>query len=585
MQKILPPLSLFSILILTFLLFVGLNGCKNEGTTRGNEVVVSLAAEPTKGVSPILIGGDAYGRQVAERHLFLTLSDFNPTTGEWQPVLAKTKPVVTETTTGQTFTYEFLDEAVWDNGQPVTAADYIFTIKAILNPKCNTSAYRSYAECVTDIAADASNPKKFTVTTNKKYILTEATLGGIVVYPEYFYDSKQLMRVFSFADLADTKKAMAKDSVALNTFAADFNNNHNREKGTISGCGPYELESWVSKTSITLNKKKNWWGDKLAASNVFFVAKPEKLTYKIYAETKTAIEALKAGDIDAMAQIAPSDFAALQKDTKFTANNELYSPVSSYNTYISLNTRNPKLSDKRVRQALANLVDVKDLIKNVMLGLAEPSTTIFLPSKDYTDKSIAPIPLDIEKAKQLLKEAGWIDSNSNGTVDKKINGKLTELSLDFSYNGKQRVEILEMLKENAKKVGIEIVISKKEATVWKENLAKRTYEMTITTTSSDPGLDDPEQRWHTKMNLSPSGNETGFGNAKTDALIAQIDATLDKTKRDAFYKQLQQAIAAEQPAIFLYVQKERIAVSKRFANTTPGLQRPYVFEQYYELKK
>jgi peptide/nickel transport system substrate-binding protein len=583
MKKILNPIALVAIVV--SLLFVGLSRCKNDTVTRGNEVVVSLGVEPTRGLSPVLIGGDSYGRQVAERHLFMTLSDFNPTTGEWQPVLVKTNPVITETATGQTFTYELLEEAVWDNGHPITAADYIFTVKAILNPKSNASTFRGFVECITDIAADAKNPKKFTVTTNKKFILTEATLGGIAIYPEYFYDAKNLMRTFSIADLLDKKKAMAKDSVALNTFADDFNNKHNREKGTIVGCGPYELESWVSKTSITLTKKKNWWGDKLAASNIFFVAKPEKLTYKIYADPKTAIEALKAGDIDVMAQIAPTDFVALQKDTKFLEKNEIYSPVASYNTYIELNTRNPKLADKRVRQALASLVDVNGLIKNTMLGLAEPSATIFLPSKDYTDKSITTVPLDVEKAKQLLKDAGWIDSNSNGTVDKKINGKLTELSLDFEFSPKQRIEIPEMLKENAKKAGIEINVSKKDAAVFKEDLAKRTYEIAIMTTSADPSLDDPEQRWHTKMNLAPSGNETGFGNAKTDALIAQIGSTFDKTKRDVLYKQLQQAIAAEQPAIFLYVQKERIAASKRFGKTTPGVQRPYIFEQYYELKK
>ncbi len=583
MKKLLFPTTLlFSVLILAL---IGLSRCKNDTPTRGNEVVVSLATEPAKGISPLLIGGDSYGRQVAERHLFLTLSDFNPITGEWQPVLAKSNPIVTETATGQTFTYEFLDEAVWDNGTPVTAADYIFTIKAILNPKCNTSAFRGFAEFITDIQTDASNPKKFTVTTNKKYILSEATLGGISIYPEYFYDAKSKMRTFSIAELLDAKKAVAKDSVALNTFAEDFNTKHNREKGTISSCGPYELENWVSKTSITLTKKKNWWGDKLAASNVFFVAKPEKLIYKIYAETKTAIEALKAGDVDVMAQIPPSDFIALQKDAKFLEKNEVYNPIASYNSYVALNTRNPKLADKRVRQALACLIDVDGLIKNAMLGLATPSATIFLPSKDYTDKSLTPMPLDVEKAKQLLQQAGWIDSNSNGTVDKKVNGKLTELSLNFEVAPKQRIEIPEMLKENAKKVGIEINVLKKEATVFKEDLAKRNYEIATVSVSSDIGLDDPEQRWHTKNNLTPSGNETGFGNAKTDALIAQIGATLDKTKRDGLYKQLQQAIAAEQPAIFLFTQKERIVASKRFGNTTPGVLRPYVFEQYYELKK
>jgi peptide/nickel transport system substrate-binding protein len=576
----------FLALIFIFFLFVAVfYQCSPETNTRGNEVVVSLAVEPTKGINPILIGGDPYGRQVAERHLFLTLFDFNPTTGEWQPVLAKAQPVITNTAKGQTFTYEILDEAIWDNGQPVTASDYIFTIKAILNPKTNAGAFRSYAECITDIVADANNPKKFTVTVNKKYILTEATLGGICVYPEYHYDAKGLMRTFSFADLADKKKAMAKDSVALNTFANDFNTKYNREKGTIVGCGPYELTEWVSKASITLTKKKNWWGDKLANSSPFFVAKPEKLTYKIYAEPKTAIEALKTGEVDVMAQIAPLDFTTLQKDTKFLEKNDLYTPIANYNTYIELNMRNPKLADKQVRQALAHLIDVKELIKNEMFGLAEPSATIFLPSKSYTDKSLTTIPLDLEKAKQLLKEAGWADTNSNGTVDKKVNGKLTELSLEFMIAPKQRVGIADALKENAKKAGIEINIVKKEASVYKEDLAKRNFELSLLSTSSDLGLDDPEQRWHTKMNLQPNGNDTGFGNAKTDALIEQIDVTMDKPKRDALYQQLQQAVAEAQPAIFLFVQKERIAVSKRFENTTPGVSRPYIFEQYYTWKK
>ncbi|NJN34264.1 MAG: hypothetical protein HC817_08455 [Saprospiraceae bacterium] len=97
-------------------------------------------------------------------NIFLPLLDFDPQTFELVPVLAKSRPIISTVDTGKfkggaSYTYEIRDEAVWDNGAPVTAADYIFTVKAILNKKSGANNLRNSLDFVKDIQIDAQNPK------------------------------------------------------------------------------------------------------------------------------------------------------------------------------------------------------------------------------------------------------------------------------------------------------------------------------------------------------------------------------------------------------------------------------------------
>jgi peptide/nickel transport system substrate-binding protein len=575
---ILPALFLS----LTFLL---LEGCTDDEKQKGNGITLSLKTEP-KTLNPLLAAGDAYGRQVITQHIFNTLTELDPNTMKYSPTLVKALPEVKDITEGiykggVSYTYEILEDAVWDNKTPITGNDYVFSLKIVLNPKIE-NAYRSYyLDFIGDVQVDAANSKKFTVMMRRPYILAENALSSILLTPEYVYDPKGVMKNFLLADLADSKKAdvLAKNDARLEEFAKDFINNHNREKGTVVGSGPYQLETWETGAKIVLTKKADYWGTKYADKNFGLTAHPDKLTYKIYAGDAAALTDLKAGNLDVYAQMSAIDYKKLETEADFISKYNLFAPKSTYAIAVSMNTRKAILSDLKVREALAHLINTEEVIKNIHLDMAQPLQNPVMPSKDYYAKEVTEYGFDIEKAKKILAEAGWKDSNNNGTVDKKIAGKQTEMDIVYLAGNKfPGAEVGQLIQNNAKKAGVNIILDIKDMKVVKGEIKKGNFDISYGASSMDEDFEDFEQRWGTK---SPD-NVTGFGDATTDKLIQKINTTLDKSKRDPLYHDFQRILHERIPCVFIDNPQERIAIAKRFTNAKPANIRPYYFEHLFK---
>ena len=315
MKKILLAASLLVCVTATFYF------CKSDNKTAaltGNKVYVRLSNEPER-LNP-LTTEESNAMQVMS-YMFPTLLDFDPQTLELTPVLAKSRPVVATIDTGAmkggtSYAYEIKDEAMWDNGSPVTAADYVFTVKAILNPKSGASNLRSGLDFIKNIVVDAANPKKFTILTDKKYFLAETQSGTMPLLPEYIYDTEGVLKALSVADLV--KPDTAKIGAALTQFANNFQSpKFSREKGSIVGCGAYAFEEWKAGERIVLKKKANWWGDKLASQSPFFMALPDELHFRPVKDEAAAMALLKDGQFDAMVKLAPKDFLEMSKNDTF----------------------------------------------------------------------------------------------------------------------------------------------------------------------------------------------------------------------------------------------------------------------------
>lgn len=553
---------------------------------KSNDVIIRIDAEPD-GLNPLL-STTIYATQI-NNQLFSYLLFIDPTTLQLIPQLAKSAPEVKEINDGPyaggvAYTFDIHDKAVWDDGKPVTGNDFVFTVKAVLNPKVNAQRYRPFFAFIKDIQVDAKNPKRFTVYTNEKYILGEEAIASTVqVLPAHLYDPQNLLKDIDIKTFTDPEKitALAETDARLQQFADLIQSpKFAREVGAISGSGPYRLESWEAQQKVELVKKADWWGDDLAEEFPALGAYPEKLTFKIIGDAATALAALKAEEIDVVADIDPKDFTDIKQDPLITDVYNLYTPASLSAFFVYVNTRNPKLNDKLVRQALAHSINVDEIINTLYFGLAERLAGPVLPTKDYANKSLAPYSYDPEKAKALLAQAGWTDSNNNGTVDKKIDGQLTELSLTYLISPNREISrnIALVMQENARKAGIGIEPVTKEFTQIIADLRKGEYELSSGGRTVSPTLWDPMQSWHTQ-----GDNRTGFGNAETDKLIEDLRITLDKGKRDEMYKQLQAIIYDEVPEVYLYVPSGRLAAHQRF-EVTPTAMHPGFFPNLFKLR-
>ncbi len=520
-------------------------------------------------------------------NLFQPLIAIDFKTLELVPVLAVSRPQIekTEDGKGMIITYNIRPEAKWDNGSPITAKDVEFTLKVIKNPKVNCQHQKPYFEFIQDVKLYPEDPKKITMVCKDVYILAESS-SGVVVIPEYFYDPKGLMRDFTVSQLSREGEKLVDDK-KINEFATYYNSEKvSREKDQIVGSGPYKLSEWITGQRIVLERKKEWWGDKLTNENCYFEAFADKLIYQTVNDQTSALVSLKAGNLDVMYSIKPKDFVDLPKSDKFTQSFNAYTPMFLAYTYIGLNTKSPKLSDKNVRQALAHLVDVEKLIKVTMYDLAERITGPIHPSKkkDY-NAEIAPYDYNIDKAKQMLADAGWKDTDGNGILDKVIDGQKTEFTLNFTVNSGNdiRKQSALIFQEDARKAGIEVTVTQQDWTVYLNNQKKHNFEVFFGSWVSAPVPNDFKQIFHTESALNEGSNFVSFGSAASDALIDSIKVELDEEKRAVLNKRFQKILYDETSYIFLYSPLERIAIHKRFTNAEPSVARPGFWEAGFKL--
>lgn len=559
-----------------------LYGCVNKNNK--NEVVLHELSD-TDMLNPTNYQSAEAGYITGQ--IFQVLWGTNPKTLELEPVLAKALPEekYDSATNLLTYTAEIREEAKWDNGQPVTAKDIAFSIKLHKAPVINNEHNRPYFELISDVIFYPENPRKFTIVCNKKYILAKSVSGSFPVIPQYIYDPKNLMDKFSIKDINENF-AQVQEDLTMKEFATEYNSEKfQRDSGYIVGSGPYAFEKWVTGQKIILKKKKDWWGDKFN-SEYAYQAFPDRLVYQIIKDMTGALTALKGKRLDVMQGIKPKDFVEqLKPSEEINKNFTLNTPLSMSYTYFGINMRNPKFEDVRVRKALAHLTDVEKIIHVIGYDLGKRVNGPINPyKKGAFNDTITPYDYSIEKAKALLADAGWKDSNGNGTIDKVLNGQLTEFNITFTYNSGNdtRRDAALIFKEACRKVGINVDVVPQEWAIYIDNQTKHNFEMYYGAWAGSPTPDDPKQIWHTES-FNNGSNYVYFGNAETDKLIEDIRSELNEEIRNDLYRKFQVAVHDAVPYIFIWSPTEKIAISKRFTNTETFIVRPGFNEAAFKL--
>ena len=580
-------------------LFFACTGGSGKGSSDGpviskkagkNEVYVHLSSDLDK-INPIT--STSANASLVERFLFYNLLESDPNTLGLTNVVAVARPTIEaierevfgEMVNGLAISYEIRPEATWDDGTPITAYDYEFALKVIKNPKVDCESLRPYLEFIFDIEIDENNPKKFTIFTKDQYILSESVSSGYL-YPKHIYDPEGLMDKFSLNELSNPANfGELSGDLDIIKFAEQFNSEkYSRNPEFVVGCGPYRLKEWTTGQRVVLEKKADWWGEPFVGVETRFDNYPDKIVYEIIVDNTTAVTAMKDESIDVMHYIPSKDYVDLKENEDFKALFNLHEPIAPSYSYIGLNNKSPKLEDKKVRQALSMALDYETIKKVISYDLAERTVGPVHPNKPHYNKDIPLYPYDLNQAKTLLDESGWLDKDGNGVREKEVDGKVIELNLEFLLPaGSESAEnIALMLKNNMAKVGVNIDIVQKEWTVFLETVKAHEFEMSTMSWMMGPDLDDFKQIWHTDS-YNGGSNYVGFGNAYTDELIDKIRYELDEKKRTAMYLEFQEILHEEAPYIFMFTPKNKMAFHRRFDNAKPYLLRPGHFENEFKL--
>ncbi len=563
------------------------NEDNNDNSADKSELNIHELGDPD-GLNPIT--STAANSLYIQNNLFCKLLVYDPQTLDLVPQLAVSRPEINVLDDGgMSLTFEILAEATWDNGTPVTAEDYVFTLKSIRNPKVNSAQIRPYFEFIDRVEIDPSNNKKFTVYSSQRYFRAEESCGQeTFILPEYHYDPEGIMRKFTVQELGDPQNLdKLKKDPSIIRFAEEFNDpKYSLQKGLIVGCGPYSLTDWETRQRIVLERKENWWGDNLK-DNKMLQANPPRIVYKTIPDITAAIANAKDGQLDVIRSIQPTKFIDLKDDANFHSTFDLSQPEQFAYYYVGFNMKKPQFKDKRVRRAIAHLINRDEMIESIFESLAVKTNGPINPKKKYYNNELEDIAYDIDKAKTLLAEAGWKDSDGDNILDKMIAGKKENMTIDYKYNqgNMVRKSIGQLLKDEAERVGIEVSLSPVDFPTLISDADKRNFDMVALAWVKTPGLDDMKQIWHTSSDVEGGSNRLGFGNAASDAIIDEIRTTLDPDKRKDLYFKIQEMIYDEQPCVFLFVPRELIAIHNRFEGTETTSMRPGYREASFKLRK
>ncbi len=548
----------WSIKLLVF--FVILSGCRTEAPPLADldTLNIRLKKDPNK-LNPVF-NPSASSREVFQ-YIFVPLADYHPESLELYPILIEKIPeaqILSEApyTGDLAFDISIKEDAVWSDGTAITAADYAFTVKAVKLPTTNARAWRSLFKYIKNVIPDANNPKKLRVIMDKDHMLAKEIALTLYILPKHIYDkTSALDNMPNDISFASDYKADAN----VVQFSEAFNSTSTL-RDTLIGAGPYTLESWTTNQSIVLQKQENYWG-KNHADNPFLQAGANSMVFKIIPDENTAVTAFKGGELDVLPIGNAGLFDDLQKDENYKNKAAFLTPSLIRYYYIALNNIDEKLEDKRVRRAVAHLFDMETIISTIEYGYGDRTIGHFNPAKTYYNKDLKPIPFDISKAKQLLTEAGWEDSNGNGIVDKRINGKQVEMDLEILITGSQLSENISLLtQEAAKKAGVNLSITRKKmALINSENIGPKKYNLIALVISQDAAPDDPYTRWHSD-NINAGRNYYSYSNPAADKLMEDIRVEKNEAKRNALYMQLQEVMYEDQPVIWLYCPRQKIIV-------------------------
>lgn len=525
------------------------------GAITGDWVIMREMADAEK-LNPV-VTNDASADQV-DVLIFENLNNVDNETFELMPWIASLPEISDD---HLSYTYHLSKDVKFSDGSHLTGVDVIFSMKAIKNPFADDAALRNYYESLKKIELVNGDPYTIKVTMSKPYWRAIYSNGTFPILPKSILDPEGLTDKYDWSELTDYK--IAEKNPVIRKFG-DFLNTQevSREPKYVVGSGPYMLEKWETGQALNLKKNPNYWGKKLSP------AYPEKIIFKIIQDKSGAIVSAKNNDVDVMYVEDPTDFYKNMQDPgKFHL--QKATPLEPVFSYIGWNQKNPLFADKRVRMALAYLIDRKTIIDKINFGMSVPiQSPVFYKDKKYLNTDLPEIPYDPEKAKQLLAEAGWKDSDGDGVLDKIVDGKKMNFKFTFlNNNNPVRKQTLLIIIDAMKKIGIQADLQDLEWSVYLDKTKKHEFDATLAAWQLGVLPPDEYQIWHSSQAQGEGSNYISFINAESDKILEDFRTEFDEAKRIEMLKKWQKLIYDEQPYTFLWSPKARYIYNDRFKNT------------------
>ncbi|MGG1227130.1 oligopeptide ABC transporter substrate-binding protein OppA [Bacillus sp. PK3-037] len=418
---------------------------------------------------------------------------------------------------GKTYTFTIRDDAKWSNGDPVTAQDFEYAWKWVLDPN-NESQYAYQLYYIK--GAEAANTGKGSLDDVAVKAENDKTLKVELNNPTPYFT--ELTAFYTYMPI---NKKIAEKNKKWNTNAGD---------DYVSN-GPFKMTAWKHSGSIDLEKNDQYWDkDKV---------KLKKINMVMINNNNTELKKFQAGELDwaglPLGQLPTESLPSLKKDGSLHVE-----PMAGVYWY-KFNTEAKPLDNVNIRKALSYAIDRQSIVKNITQGEQIPAMAAVPPTmKGFEDNKEGYYKdNDVKTAKEYL-EKGLKEMGLSKASD------LPKIKLSYNTDdahAKIAQAVQEMWKKN---LGVDVELDNSEWNVYIDKLHSQDYQIARMGWLAD--FNDPMNFLEMFRDKDGGNNDTGWENPEFKKLLNQSQTETDPTKRAELLKKAEDIFIDEMPVAPVY---------------------------------
>lgn len=474
-------------------------------------------------INPILAPTNDADRDIV-RLVYASLLKYNAA-GELVPDLAESYELVDN---GTTYRFKLRENLKWEDGTPLTADDIVFTVRTIQDARYNSPLIANWR----GVEVGAEGPDRVIIRISSSYAPFTENLT-LPILPKHIWgdiDPK------SFA-LADA----------------------NLEP---TGSGPFVVEKFTKDssgfvTSYTLKRNENYHGHAPYLNRVSF---------KFYASEDDAIKAYNNRAVDGLSSVSA---LSLEKIANKNVTEVREFRLPRFFALFFNQERSRILGEAAVRQALTHATNRDAIISDILDGHGSPAETP-IPSAlaSFYAPDVATRTYNPDEARRLLEAAGYTDPDGDGVRQK--GGTILSFTLTTAPSA-ETTKVAAALASQWREVGVDLQIETPESGVLEQaHIRPRDYDMLLYGEIMGT-IPDPYPFWHSSQIDDPGLNLARYNNKSVDTVLEAARKETSFEQRVALYRQFQQLVVTDTPAIFLYDPTYLYVVNKAVRGITPRL--------------
>jgi peptide/nickel transport system substrate-binding protein len=506
-----------------FMIAAALISCRAERTQYGGTVVLSTFDEPS-GFNPLFYL-DTLSPNIGSL-IFNTLVKLNEQL-EFVSELAESWQVSTD---GRTWDFFLREDVEFHDGEPLDAEDVVFTYSTVLDAASESPLAPVYG-ILENVEAIGSHQVRF--------LLTEP-------YSPFPY-------------------LLLLEIVPSHLLAQDTSSSKEFARNPV-GTGPFLFESWDEERIV------------LTANPKYFEGRPylDQVIVKWYGDQSLAWSALMQGEVDVVMDLELEDYRVIENDTRFEIHE--YNDVF-YHTLL-FHQQDPLFSSPELRRALDLALDREDLIDQALNGWAVETTGPFRPGTWPYNPDVQPARYDPDRAGDILSGLGWRDMDGDLILERE--GEELTFTILVDRGDLLKEAVARRIKWQLFQAGIRAEVELlPPQELFEERLFTGSFQAAIL--QFNAGV-DPDKFTHLFWHSENIGyaNLGSYNNPEVDRLINDGRTSLDLEERQNHYRRIHALIAADRPALFLYVRKIFFTTAARLTgiNAAPELLYPSIKDWY-----